>query len=77
MTSALNDDHPLRELSADDISVVAGGAINLDFEFVGIRIMIRANDDYAFMCVANSDTYTCSGAMADGTPISGSGPVPR
>jgi hypothetical protein len=73
----LNMDRPARELSAAELAAVAGGAINLDFEFVGIRIMIRANDDYAFMCVANSETYTCSGSMADGTPISGSGPVPR
>jgi hypothetical protein len=77
MTPASNTDDPVRALSADELSTVSGGAINLDFEFLGLRIFIRAEDYYAYMCVADSQTYSCAGTMSNGTPISGSGPVPQ
>jgi len=67
----------VRELSVSELSHVSGGAMDLDFNFLGLRVFIRANDDVAYMCVADSQTYSCSGSTAGGTPISGSGPVPH
>jgi len=77
MTQTSTTDAPVRALSADELSTVAGGAIKLDFEFLGLRIFLAADDYYAYMCVADSQTYSCAGMMSNGTPISGSGPVPQ
>jgi hypothetical protein len=77
MTNPSTEAPGLRKLSATEIGDVAGGAISLDFEFLGLRIFLRADDYYALVCVADSQTYSCAGMMSDGTPISGSGPVPH
>jgi hypothetical protein len=76
-TNASTEAPDLRELSAAEMGDIAGGAIKLDFEFLGLRIFIGADDYYAYMCVADSQTYSCAGMMSNGTPISGSGPVPQ
>jgi hypothetical protein len=67
----------MRDLSACEMAEVAGGAIDLDFEFLGLRIFLRTGDGWGYMCVANQSTYNCTTSVGGQTYTSGAqaGPV--
>lgn len=66
----------IRELSATEVSDVAGGAINIDFKVFGIRFMFFGGDDWQSMCVAGDSTYSCVTSVG-GQTYTSSGPVPQ
>ena len=69
-------DAAVRELTDAELSAASGGAINVDFEFLGLRIFLRADDDWGYACIADSQTYNCV-TNVGGQIYTSSGPVPR
>lgn len=66
----------LRELSTAELSDIAGGAINVQFEFLGLRFFFHGGEDWQSVCVANQSSYSCS-TVVGGQSYSSSGPVPQ
>jgi hypothetical protein len=67
----------IRELSSDELSSVAGAAINVDIDFCGLKLMFRGGDYFEYLSIADSQNYTVSGLTTSGAQLSGSGPVPQ